>query len=196
MGNRFRSNCLRLTALGLGLFVATPVFAWERERESGNENVLVVVDANNKLVGNFSGVQLVGTSGSAILYRNINGVWVGLSYGLNGLAISSIQAVAYLFSSSNCTGSRYLNAESLPVAGTIVQSTNNTDTLYFPGIPLRKLASWSYLNLLNQCVQTCGSLVVGPAQSISIDTYKAPFSIKSLSQLKSGNCGSDSACRE
>jgi hypothetical protein len=197
MGNRLRSNCLRSTALGFGLFVATPVFAWERQKDSdrGNENVLVVVDANNKLVGNFGGVQSIGTSGGAIL-RNVNGVWVGLSYSVNGLTISSTQVVTYAFSSSNCTGNRYLNAESLPVTGIIVQSTNNTNTLYFPGSPVKQLVLGSYLNYLNQCVQTSGSLMAGPAQSVSIDTYKAPFSIKSLSQLRSENCGSDSVCPE
>jgi hypothetical protein len=177
--NRFHSEFPAFLSLALGLLHATPIFAWELY-----EHPFVVVDANNKLVGSFGGVQDLG-NGNEVVLRNENGVWVSLGFTRWGFSqVPQKSPPPYLFTSTNCTGTKYLNAgQMVPPMGTIVRSSNNTNALYFPGFPAKVENIRSELNG-NQCLQfDFGMFWVGPAQSVNLDDYKGPFTIKSVLQV-------------
>jgi hypothetical protein len=189
VANRFHSEFPGFLSLALGLLFATPIFAWESGRDDGgNENALVVVDANNKLVGSFGGVQDLG-NGNEVVLRNENGVWVSLGFSRSGFSqVPQGSPPSYFFTSTNCTGTKYFSAgQMVPPMGTIVRSSNNTNALYFPGFPVKVENIRSELNG-NRCLQySFGGMMfgVGPAQSVNLDDYKGPFTIKSVSQVKS-----------
>lgn len=173
MRNRFHSEFPAFLSLALGLLHATPIFAWELY-----EDPFVVVDANNKLVGSFGG---------QIVLRNVNGVWVSLGFYRGGFSYppSEVPPVSR-FASTNCTGTKYFDATpTVPPMGTVVQSSNNTKTLYFHGLPVKLLTLRSSLLSPNRCIQDTWEGWFGPAQSVNLDDYKAPFAVKSVSQLKS-----------
>ena len=97
-----------------------------------------IVDSTGAVVGNFCGFGCVT--------RNVNGVWLSLVSGVrrDGLVVSSTTPVPFMYTSSNCSGTAYLDATSIPINGYMVNGVAisgvaTTATLYYPATPYQSL---------------------------------------------------------
>jgi hypothetical protein len=160
---------------GLGLLFATPLFAFDSKGGEHEHDALLVADANNKIVGNLVSQDTVA--------RYINGAWVSILSYPNGFSPNGSpngSVLTYLFQSSNCSGTKYMNAD-LPTSGITVTSTNKTQ-LIFAGGPYQYLKVSSGFNAQDGCYPFTPppTVVVGPAQFVNVDDFKLDASIKRL----------------
>src|ERR1700730_17752101 len=133
MANRIRCGVFH-GVVGLGLLFATPLFAQAAPPK--------VVDANGNFVGwprtsVFSPtVPIPGGPEITVngVERHVNGVWLVIQANRGGFAVANT-AFSFLFTSSDCSGNKYLDASKLPPSSWVVTNPpSNTElTLLFPG---------------------------------------------------------------
>jgi hypothetical protein len=188
MKARFRAAVGRcrysaILALTTGLGAATAA--------SGAQPGSRVVDSAGKVLGNLSGQDIVE--------RNVNGTWVGISPVTPQGFQTYPDSVILLYTTSNCTGQAYMEADELPVTGELFGSINGavatSATLYYPAPPYSPAPAFNSQGTFtgpNNAMQCCtsmgatvscgyipvvGSGLYGPAKTENLD-FTPPFTVK------------------
>ncbi len=107
-----------------------------------------VVDSRGTVVGNL----LVGGE----VTRKINGIWISFSGPIrDGIVTELLSNINFYYTSSNCTGTAYLDATLLPIPGYPVgqETVSKTVTIYYPAPPYQSLpiSSRAVVGVPNNC---------------------------------------------
>jgi len=118
MANRIRSGVFH-SVVGFGLLFATPLFAQNPTAPAAAAPTPPrVVDGNGKFVGWPRSISTADfTNGLNGVERNVNGVWVVIKADPGGFSIADVNSYFFLFTTSDCSGSKYMDASVLPPAG-------------------------------------------------------------------------------
>jgi hypothetical protein len=90
---------------------------------------------------------------------------------------------SFLYTSTNCTGTPYLDAHALPSQGYVVSTSTTgpvaSGTLYYPHLPFKSLPFFSTKSPTGPCTTFTNSIsdFAGVAQSVKL-SFSPPFSIK------------------
>jgi hypothetical protein len=131
-------NKLTLTLLTVGiagLLVSTAMAGQPTgEPEGAPAPGTQVVDSKGTVVGNlFSGASVI---------RQINRVWVEFQGVIrDGIEPESQNNIQFIYTSSNCSGTPYLDATSIPISGYAIGSApiSKTVNIYYPAPPYQSL---------------------------------------------------------
>jgi hypothetical protein len=158
-----------------------------------------IVDSKGVFVGLIYGSVLtaigagdIGGQGGAL--RVPDGQWVVFPISVPGLVVAGIslkKAAAPVpntllyYRSSNCAGTPYLYAGSLPTIAIVVNADDATGTaasgvLYYPALPFRSIPFFSegfYDAHIFRCQAITGSIFTGAVNSVKL-SFTPPFSIK------------------
>jgi hypothetical protein len=175
------ARALTLATVGtVGLLAGTAMAGQSTGAPNGTRaSALVVVDRKGAVVGNFS-------AGNVI--REIEkGVWVSFAVARAGIGVVPLNSVRFLYTSSNCTGTAYLDVSEIPIQGYAVGTTpppfSNTATIYYPSLPYQSLPISSRIIDSGQpppsnCQTITPEMVdVGVAKSVPL-TVVAPLSVQ------------------
>jgi hypothetical protein len=161
----FRNNWAKIGLTALAALVASPSV-----RAAGT----LIVDSKGALVG------LLDSQDRA--YRQLSdGQWVEFLVEVGGLQIGPIPS--FLYTSKNCTGTRYLDASALPTVGYLLSTAKAgpvaTGTLYYAHLPFQLLSFFSEKAPTGPCFPFTNSVFdfAGVAQSVKL-SFSPPFSIK------------------
>jgi hypothetical protein len=159
-------------------------------RAAGTE----IVDSKGTLVGLVNGnlayywdpsFGFVSEPGHAL--RQVpDGQWVSFAVDALGMWASAVNAVALLYTSNNCMGVPYLNANSIPMMGSVVNASIKpgsgskevgAGTLYYASPPFQVVPISSRKSGTACSPQTPQNIYVGVAKSVKL-SFSPPFSIK------------------
>jgi hypothetical protein len=135
----------------------------------------IMVDAKGKTVG-----RIIDWS-SAIVVRQISGVWVALMALVDGFQATSPTGIAYLFQSADCTGPRYFQVTNLPVQSAIATVPPATQpSVFFPGTPVLLRIASQMQGTTCDPIPTAPTVYVGPVQNVTVSSLglTPPFSVK------------------
>jgi hypothetical protein len=127
-------------------------------------NGLIVYDSNGQTVG-----PLIGPNQMVLTVNNqavLLGTYYGAQISIQGFATIDSSSVAFLHTSADCSGARYLDASGLPVNGIVsnstgIASTSGGTTLYYPALPTQPVTLASVENF------NSGQSLTGPGQCTS-----------------------------
>jgi hypothetical protein len=122
-----------------------------------------------------------------VIREIIKGVWITFAVVRDGIGVVPFNSVGFLYTSSNCTGTAYLDVTLLPIPGYAVGTTpppfSNTATIYYPSLPYQALPISSRIIDSGQpppsnCQTITPEMVdVGVAKSAPL-TVVAPLSVQ------------------